>query len=279
MKIRNLPGSLVALALVTTVWSSPITPAPGTNATPRLSPTRFSSTNFAKSAAAKVDFEANGFTMVREFLPTEIAEKLEEWATQVQSTPECLHHHETTESGDVALARSEDFLHRHAALKRLITGPVAELVGDMAGEEMRIYKEKINWKAPGASGSRPHQDALTYPEDDFHVTCLVAIDDMTEENGCLEFGMQPGCLRRRFTEVLPTVNNRGIIEPDAADDLQWTPATMKRGDVLVFDSHAAHRSGPNMSGVSRKALYLTFGRAAKGHRSDALHRRTDYERS
>ena len=149
---------------------------------------------------------------------------------------------------------------------------MAELVGDMAGEEMRVYKEKINWKAPGASGFRAHQDAPAYPEDDFHVTCLVAIDDMTEDNGCLEFGVRSGSAKTRLTGLLPTVKGRGIIESDTAEELEWTPATMKRGDVLVFDSHAPHRSGPNKSRIPRRALYLTFGRAAKGHLREAYYR-------
>lgn len=103
------------------------------------------------------------------------------------------------------------------------------------------------------------------------MTCLVAIDDMTEENGCLEFGLQPGCLKRRLTAPLPTTPACGNIQNEAADELQWTPAILKRGDVLVFDSHAPHRAGPNMSPTSRRALFLTFSRASKGNLRDAYY--------
>ena len=94
---------------------------------------------------------------------------------------------------------------------------------------------------------------------------------MTEENGCLEFGLQPGCLKRRLTAPLPTTPGRGNIRNEAADQLQWTPATLKRGDVLVFDSHAPHRAGPNMSKDSRRALFLTFSRASKGNLRDTYY--------
>ena len=100
---------------------------------------------------------------------------------------------------------------------------------------------------------------------------------MTPENGCLEFGVRPHSSHsshspaKRLTGLLPTVEGRGVIETDAAQELEWTPAVMKKGDVLVFDSHAPHRSGPNKSRLPRRALYLTYNRAAKGDWRDTYY--------
>lgn len=40
------------------------------------------------------------------------------------------------------------------------------------------------------------------------------------------------------------------------------------GDILVFGSYLAHRSGPNTSSTARRAIYATYNRAAEGDLHD-----------
>ena len=48
--------------------------------------------------------------------------------------------------------------------------------------------------------------------------------------------------------------------------LDWQPLSAEPGDLVIFDSYVPHRSGPNFSDRSRRALYLTYNPASQGDR-------------
>ena len=131
------------------------------------------------------------------------------------------------------------------------------IASTLLGERALIYKEKINYKQTGGAGYAPHQDAAAYRYVNHHVTCLVAVDDMTPDNGCLEFA--PGCL-----DALMPLNEVGCIDESIAETLEWTPVPVPAGGVLFFSSTAPHRSGPNRSDTHRRALYLTYNAFSEG---------------
>jgi ectoine hydroxylase-related dioxygenase (phytanoyl-CoA dioxygenase family) len=128
-----------------------------------------------------------------------------------------------------------------------------------------LYKEKINYKLAGGAGYAPHQDAPAYPFVDQHVSCMVAIDDSTLDNGCLEVaaGMHAA--------VLPT-DETGCIRDDVAATLRWAPVELRAGQTLWFHSRTPHRSGPNRSSRSRRALYPTYNARSEGDRREAYYR-------
>ena len=84
------------------------------------------------------------------------------------------------------LARSEDFVPHHAALRRLICGPLLDQASALLGERAVLFKEKVNYKHPGGAGFAPHQDATAYRFVDHHVSCMVPLDPATEASGCLD---------------------------------------------------------------------------------------------
>lgn len=56
---------------------------------------------------------------------------------------------------------------------------------------LEVFKEKLNYKPPGGKGFAPHLDGPSlaqtgHGDEGTFVTVMVAIDEMTEENGCLE---------------------------------------------------------------------------------------------
>ncbi|WP_269570239.1 phytanoyl-CoA dioxygenase family protein [Legionella tunisiensis] len=63
-----------------------------------------------------------------------------------------------------------------------------QLVSQLMAEQAVIFKEKINYKFPGGGGFKAHQDAPAFISFDqrFHITMMLAIDDCTLENGCLQ---------------------------------------------------------------------------------------------
>ena len=87
-----------------------------------------------------------------------------------------------------------DPAHHHAAWRDFAMGPLRHAVSKVCGEEMVLYKEKLNLKpAGGGGGFAPHIDSpslriFTHGQRwavRTFVTAMVAIDDMTEDNGCL----------------------------------------------------------------------------------------------
>ena len=55
-------------------------------------------------------------------------------------------------------------------------------------------------------------------------------------------------------------------------------ANMQAGNLLIFGSYLAHRSGPNESSSDRKNLYATYNRASEGdlHAAYYANRRDKY---
>jgi hypothetical protein len=186
---------------------------------------------------------------------------LQRWVDEVASWPDDghgpMHHRELTDAGP-QLCRSENLIPFHQGLRELLTsGPLLDLASALLGEPAVLYKEKINYKLVGGAGYAPHQDAPAYPFIDQHVSCMVAVDDATEANGCLE--VVDAC----HHEVLPT-DESGCIRPEIVAELSWTAVEVQAGQTLWFHSRTPHRSGPNTSTRARRALYPTYNALAEG---------------
>ena len=218
------------------------------------------------TAHQRQEWERDGWLVLKDLL-SGATTGLEAWVSALaQPGATCdrrLHYFERTSTGRV-LCRTERFLDDHPQLGRLITtGPLPTIAGELLGEPAVIYKEKINYKQPGGAGFKAHQDATAYAFIDRHVTCLVAVDAMTIENGCLEFAPH------RVPVVLPG-DGDGCIAGEVAQRLAWRPVELPAGGVMFFGSHVPHRSGSNRSTTPRRALYLTYNAASEGAR------RSDY---
>ena len=125
---------------------------------------------------------------------------------------------------------------------------------------MLIFKDKINYKLPGGGGFAPHQDAPAYNHISKveHVTANIAIHEATSKNGCLE--VIPGSHKMQI-DLVP---GGGQITQEWCDTHTWLPVPLGVGDVLIFGSHLAHRSGPNRSTSPRAMLYATYAGARDG---------------
>jgi hypothetical protein len=215
-------------------------------------------------------FARDGYLAVPGFLSAEQLEQARQWVFDVERWPHdpdagWLQHDEQTTSG-VQRTRTENFSPFHRDLRTLLTaGAVPLMAGQLLGEPAVLYKEKINYKHPGGGGFAAHQDAPAYPHIPVSVSCLLAVDDSTVENGCLEFA---GGLHH---ELLPT-DGHGCIHPDIAETLPWQAHPVRAGSLVWFHSHTPHRSGPNTSTTSRRALYLTYNAASVGDLHKAYYR-------
>jgi hypothetical protein len=192
-------------------------------------------------------------------------ERVRAWVDEVAAWPDegaWLHYRELTDDGP-QLCRTENFDPVHDGLRGLLCeGGILDAASALLGEEAVLYKEKINYKLPGGAGFAPHQDAPAYRFVEAHVSCMVAVDDATTANGCLEVASG------KHAELLP-MDDTGCIRADVVDALEWDPVEVRVGQTLWFHSRTPHRSGPNLSEVPRRALYPTYNAASEGDlRSD-----------
>lgn len=205
-------------------------------------------------------FGRTGWVRSRALEADELVE-LRSWIDEVAAWPEregaWLHHRERTDEGP-KLCRTENIVPFHDSLRELLTeGALPEAASALLGEQAVLYKEKINFKLPGGAGYSPHQDALAYRFVDVHVSCMVAVDDSTTENGCLEI------VSGMHAALLPT-DERGCIRPDVVGELEWEPIEVAAGETLWFHSLTPHRSGPNVSALPRRAIYPTYNARSQG---------------
>jgi ectoine hydroxylase-related dioxygenase (phytanoyl-CoA dioxygenase family) len=219
--------------------------------------------------AGSAAFFAETGWLLTDTLDAEGVALLREWADEVAAWPAegdgWLHHRELTDDG-AKLCRSENIIPFHTGLRLLLTS--GRLLADasmLLGQPAVLYKEKINYKLPGGAGYAPHQDAPAYRFVETHVSCMVAIDDATVDNGCLEV------VSGRHHDVLPT-DDTGCIRDDVVAAMHWAPVEVRAGQTLWFHSRTPHRSGPNGSAAARRALYPTYNAAAEGDRRDDYYR-------
>lgn len=209
----------------------------------------------------RTHWHAKGWVAFESLLPSNEREGLDSWVAAVARDPgdgdRRLHYREATAQGS-RLCRTERFLEDHDELRNLITGPqLSGIAAALLEDGATLYKEKINYKNPGGAGYAAHQDAMAYAFVNHHVTCLIAVDPMTPDNGCLEFASG------RYDRLLET-DDRGCVHPALADALSWEPVPLPVGGVVFFSSLVPHRSGENRSDQPRRALYLTYNAGSEG---------------
>lgn len=208
-----------------------------------------------------------GALLIDGFLTGDRLRELQGWVDEVEarpSTPGGLQQYdERTWDGRSVRCRTENILPTHDELRTLLTsGLVREIADTLLGEPAVVYKEKINYKNPGGAGFAPHQDAPAYPFVRATITCMIAVDDSTIDNGCLQI------VEGMHDAPLPT-DEAGCIPADLAATYTWTQMPARAGSLLWFGWYVPHRSGPNTSLHRRRAIYLTYNAASDGdHREN-----------
>ena len=132
---------------------------------------------------------------------------------------------------------------------------IHELVAAIYGEPGHLFKDKLIFKPPGATGYAMHQDYIAWPTfPRSFLTVVVPLDRADLASGCIE--------------VFPGHHNRGCLTPedgeyhelpaDAVDESTAVALTLAPGDVAFFSGFMPHRSAPNRSRASRRQLYLSY---------------------
>lgn len=122
-----------------------------------------------------------------------------------------------------------------------------------------LVRDQIFLKPAGIGSSKPwHQDQphLGCEPPDEVVAAWIALDDATEENGCLRYvsGSHRGPLLDHTP--MPGAEHNAIPDPEQATAVNWehvTAAPVKAGGVALHHPHMLHGSPPNRSGKPRRA--------------------------
>jgi hypothetical protein len=214
-------------------------------------------------------FRRTGWLLTSPFTENEV-DRLRRWVTEIQAwdidneSGRWLHYQERTQHGP-KLCRTENFTPFHEGMKEVLRGGVlCDIASALLGEQAVLYKEKINYKLAGGAGYAPHQDAPAYRFVDTHVSCMIAIDDADEKNGCLEV------VEAMHSEILP-MDDKGCIAQHVVDSMTWKVVPVRAGQVLWFHSRTPHRSGPNTSLSDRRAMYPTYNALREGDLREAYY--------
>lgn len=143
------------------------------------------------------------------------------------------------------------YLHKYDDLVLSIcrSPKILDVVEDLIGPNIKLYTDQVFMKPPFHGGEQHwHQDSSSWHmfASHDHVTCWIAIDQATTENGCLRY--------------LPGTHKCGLVErahvPVLVEQLRETEVPVPREPGYGVFHHALtlHYSGPNQSPHRRRAI-------------------------
>lgn len=137
---------------------------------------------------------------------------------------------------------------------------ILTLLEAIYGEPAVLFKDKLIFKPPGATGYRLHQDIpLAWPGfPNTFLTVLFPIDPCSEDNGCTEV------YRGYHTAHLSDDAESYMLSDSVVDRSRRLPLEMEPGDVAIFHGLTPHRSEPNRSTRWRRTLYTSYNAISDG---------------
>ena len=144
---------------------------------------------------------------------------------------------------------------------------MVDTAAELLGGEVYHYQSKLTAKDAGGGGAWEwHQDygywyynGCLMPQ---LVSCMIALDHTTPENGCLQFLKGSHQLGRcDHVQLTPEQN---CIDPEvvsaAETRLDRVHAELEPGDVVIFHCNLFHRSNQNLSDKRRWTLIICYNR-------------------
>lgn len=209
------------------------------------------------------DFHRDGFLFVRGLFTEEEIGLLRETARNDHAMDQASSTMDDGEGNDVRLSlwnHPGDGIYGMVARCRRLVDGVEELLAD----EVYHYHSKMILKDAKVGGAWAwHQDygywyqnGLLFPD---LVSVMIAVDDATRENGCLQVlrgSHRMGRLNHTLTGDQAGADPEHVEE--AKKRLELVHCEMKAGDALYFHSNTLHCSAANNSEHSRWALICCY---------------------
>jgi len=141
-----------------------------------------------------------------------------------------------------------------------ISKPMVELVREFIGDDVRQINNQIYFREEGDEDRFAwHQDIMFRESDIFgsdvvddYFQTIIAVDDITEENGAIEF--------IEGSHKTMRIDSPKNLRKFERGDLRGTKYTAKKGDVLIWSVMIVHGSERNNSDSSRMTYMNGFCR-------------------
>ena len=215
------------------------------------------------SAAQLAEYERDGFVRLPGFLAPDEIEPL---ASACRADPE-------VEGALLAVADSDGnpqevttWTHLSDDLVGVMPrlARIVEAAEDLVGAPVYHWHSKLSMKKPGSTGRWDwHQDFGYWYYDGClrpdMTTCMIAIDPVFKENGCVQL--------LRGSHKLGRIDHQRIGEASGVDPARLAlikehyeavDCVMQPGDAIFFHSNTLHASGPNTSQAPRTLLHCSY---------------------
>lgn len=152
------------------------------------------------------------------------------------------------------LAEQDEDVRRFATRQEFVA-----IATQLLGPDIDLYWNQSVFKGPEGEKEFPwHQDdGYTPVSPSPYLTLWLALNDATEDNGCI--WVRPGSHKNGLVEHKPSPI--GLICHASDDPDQGVPVPVKAGSLAVFYSLTMHKSGINRSQGTRKAYILQYSHA------------------
>ncbi|UVI30864.1 phytanoyl-CoA dioxygenase family protein [Paenibacillus spongiae] len=152
------------------------------------------------------------------------------------------------------LCHSHPYFWNHAVRPEIL-----DVVESLLGERIKLYTDQMFVK-PAHHGSEVpfHQDHAYWTQVEPYrmISCWVALDDATVENGCVR--MLPGTHHQLLPHREFEGNQRyGLLEEDV-DAGREVAVEIKAGSAMFHHSLTVHRSFPNLGDQGRRGLVTIY---------------------
>lgn len=138
--------------------------------------------------------------------------------------------------------------------KTFTSEKMLDCMEDLMGPEIYYHSSKVMFKAPGGREKPWHQDAAYWRQyASSQITIWIAIDDATEENGCIW-----AIPESHKAGLIPHVKAELQVEDSRIDLSKAAPVPVPAGGMLIFHSLVLHKSEKNHSDKSRWAIICDY---------------------
>lgn len=140
---------------------------------------------------------------------------------------------------------------------------ITSVIGDLLGPDIKLFADQMLLKPPFHGSAKPyHQDSPYWPIEPMElVTCWMALDDASVENGCMRF--LPGTHK-----LGPLVHHHlegPHIVPEGWEEMSKRPeevaVELKAGSCCFHHSLTLHETAPNRTPHPRRAMTTAYMRA------------------
>ena len=152
--------------------------------------------------------------------------------------------------------------HSKAVFEYYFYGPLVDIASQIIGPNLKGTTSQLTFKTKGNTQDFDwHHDNLYGHLRPYNsLSCLTALDKVTEENGCIRL-VPKSHLKGQLHPGLTPEEKASHVSVKLDVKEPGLPILMDPGDCLIFHCHCLHRSMGNYTDQDRRILYLRYSDA------------------